>query len=162
MPRKRCCGRIDEYPVCLKFVSHQGGNHTTVSLGIEEVEAIRLKDMKGYDQQACAKEMGLTRPTFQRVLASARKKVATALVEGRTILIEGGNYIMKNRVFECLDCGETWKAEPCSANGERGYEIPCPKCGSMNKAKIDDGEKHVCGGQAHQHGVGHRCCGGHH
>jgi predicted DNA-binding protein (UPF0251 family) len=106
MPRKRCCGLIDEYPVCRKFVASQNENQDAIILGVEEVEAVRLKDMTGYDQKECAKEMGLTRPTFQRVLSAARKKIATALAEGKTITIEGGHFIMKKRVFECLDCGE--------------------------------------------------------
>lgn len=160
MPRKRCCGRIDEYPVCKKFVSCNAGSREPVYLGVEEAEAIRLKDFKGYDQEQCAGEMGLTRPTFQRILAAARKKAAQALTEGRTIIIEGGHFIMKNRVFECLDCGETWEVEPCLEGGKHGYEIACPKCGSMNKAKLEGGERHACGGE-HHHGHGHGCCCGH-
>ena len=158
MPRKRCCGQIDEYPVCQKFVSLE--HEQIMSLGIEEMEAIRLKDMKGYAQEVCAKEMGLTRPTFQRILAAARKKIATALAEGQTIIIEGGHFIMKNRVFECLDCKETWEVEPCTEGGKHGYEIACPKCGSMNKTKLVDGERHACGGQGHhEHKEGCGCCG---
>ncbi len=163
MPRRRCCGRVDEYPACHQFVPNQMNGHHIMVLGIEEVEALRLKDMKGYDQEACAKEMGLTRPTFQRILAAARKKIATALVEGRTITIKGGHFVMKNRVFECLDCGETWEAEPCTEGGKHGYEIACPKCGGMNKVKLVDGVRHACGGAEqhhHQHGAG--CCGGGH
>ncbi len=160
MPRKRCCGIIDEYPVSCKFVSTQN-ERETISLGAEEVEAVRLKDMKGYDQAECARKMGLTRPTFQRILAAARKKIATALAEGKTIMIEGGNFIMKPRVFECLDCGETWEEAPCTEGGKHGYEIACPKCGSMNKVKITDGERHACGGhEGHGHGGGCGC--GHH
>ena len=160
MPRQRCCGRVDEYPVCQKFISQSGG--TPAALGVEEAEALRLKDMLGLSQEACAKAMALTRPTFQRILASARKKVATALTQGRTIIIEGGHFVMANRIFECLDCGEKWEVEPCSENGQHGYEIPCPKCGSMNKAKLVEGQRHECGGP-HRHGNG-GCgcgCGGH-
>lgn len=160
MPRKRCCGWVDEYPACRKFISPQGG--PPVVLGVEEAEALRLKDMLGNDQLICAQEMGLTRPTFQRVLSSARKKVATALAQGQTIIIEGGYFMMKNRVFECLDCKETWEVEPCTEGGKHGYEIPCPKCGSMNKMKVTDGERHACGGSDHhKHGGGGCGCGCH-
>jgi phage FluMu protein Com len=63
----------------------------------------------------------------------------------------------KNRRFECEDCGHIWEVEPCTAGGMHGYEIPCPKCGSMNKIKIgDDGQRHMCGGGHHEHGGG--CC----
>ena len=160
MPRKHCCGQVEDYPVCREFVSPQSG--PPMALGMEEAEALRLKDMLGYDQRVCAQEMGLTRPTFQRVLASARKKVATALAQGQTIIIEGGHFIMKNRVFECLDCKETWEVAPCTEGGKHGYEIPCPKCGSMNKTKVMDGERHSCGGpDHHEHGGGGCGCGCH-
>jgi predicted DNA-binding protein (UPF0251 family) len=148
---------VDEYPVCQKFITLHGGPPMT--LGLEEAEALRLKDMRGMDQESCAMEMALTRPTFQRILASARKKIATALYEGRTIIIEGGHFIMENRVFECLDCGEKWEVEPCGTDRRHGYEIPCPKCGSLNKTKImDGGERHACGGP-HGHGRGGCGCG---
>ena len=166
MPRKRCCGKIDEFPNCYKFISDQTDHHEVMRLGMEEIEAIRLKDMEGHDQKTCAMEMGLTRPTFQRILIAARRKIATALVEGQTIHIGGGNYQMKNRVFECLDCGETWEVEPCSEGGRHGYEIACPKCGSMNKTKLFEGQRHACGGagshEKHEHNAeGGGCCGGH-
>ena len=151
MPRKRCCGQIDEYPICRKFLSVESVQSETVTLAIEEMEAVRLKDKEGYDQEECARQMGLTRPTFQRILISARRKIATALVEARTIHIEGGHYQMKNRVFECLDCGKRWEEAPCTEGGRHGYEIACPACGSMKKTKIVDGVKHACGGGGHSH-----------
>lgn len=70
---------------------------------------------------------------------------------------------MKNRKFECQDCSYTWEVEPCTKGGKHGYEIACPKCGSMKKIKIDEsGQKHVCGGgshHGHEHGHGGGCCG---
>lgn len=157
MPRKRCCGRVDDYPVSCRFVSSQNKGDETVTLGVEEVEAVRLKDMIGHDQSECAREMELTRPTFQRVLSGARKKIATALTEGKTIIIEGGHFIMKNRNFECLDCGQNWEEAPCTEGGKHGYEIACPKCGSMNKVKLVDGERHACGGNGENHGTDCGC-----
>jgi len=155
MPRKRCCGRVEGCPAHREFISPKGG--TPIVLGVEEAEALRLKDMLGYDQQACAQEMGLTRPTFQRMLSAARSKVATALAEEKTIIIKGGHFVMANRVFECLDCGEKFEVGPCGEDKRHGYEIPCPKCGSLNKVKLVDGTRHACGG-AHGHGCG---CGHH-
>lgn len=129
-----------------------------VVLGIEEYEAVRLKDLEGLDQNGCAEQMGLTRQTFQRILQAARSKIAEALVHGRTIKIQGGNYMMKNRVFECAGCGHRWEEVPCTEGGKHGYEIACPKCGSEAKFKITEGGKTACGGQRHQHGHG-GCCG---
>jgi transcription elongation factor Elf1 len=68
---------------------------------------------------------------------------------------------MENRKFECVACGHQWEEQPCVAGGKHGYEIACPQCGSMQKAKIaSDGSKTVCGGHQHHRQPG--CCGGHH
>lgn len=62
---------------------------------------------------------------------------------------------MEHREFECADCGHVWQVEPCTMGGKHGYELSCPKCGSVKKMKIENGVKHVCGGQRGG------CCGGH-
>lgn len=53
----------------------------------EEFEAIRLKDLMGLSQTEAAEVMGISQPTFYRHLASARKKIAEAIVNGRSIRI---------------------------------------------------------------------------
>ncbi|HWR39797.1 MAG TPA: DUF134 domain-containing protein [Patescibacteria group bacterium] len=159
MPRRRCCGLIEDVPVCLGFHPQRRSELEPVALQLEELEAIRLKDHTSLAQAECAEFMGLTRPTFQRVLQSARSKIALALVEGRAIIIKGGNYMVKNRTFECSECGKIWEVEPCSEGGKHGYEIACPKCGSLKKSKLENGVKHACAGGHSGHGGG--CCGGH-
>lgn len=161
MPRKRCCGLIEREPTCQRFMPEAPKKIEEIELKVEELEAVRLKDLGRMDQAACAVAMGLSRATFQRILQSSRAKFAMALVEGRSIIIRGGNYMVKNRVFECQDCGHKWEVEPCSAGGKHGFEIPCPQCASMNKNKLgEDGIKQACGGgHAHTHDGG--CCGGH-
>lgn len=57
-------------------------------LGLEELEALRLKDEEGLDQEECAQHMRVSRPTFQRILVSARRKVAMALTHGRAIRVD--------------------------------------------------------------------------
>jgi len=61
-------------------------------LSLEETEAIRLKDLEHLAQAECAGEMNISRPTFQRILASARKKIADSIISGKALRIEGGNY----------------------------------------------------------------------
>lgn len=78
-----------------------------VCLSVEEVEAIRLKDMEGLEQEACAQQMNISRPTFHRVLGAARQKIADALLNGKAIRIEGGNFEMATRRFRCLN-GHEW------------------------------------------------------
>ncbi|NQT05769.1 MAG: DUF134 domain-containing protein [Dehalococcoidia bacterium] len=61
-------------------------------LSIEEVEAIRLKDFNGLEQEECAEKMNISRQTFQRVLGAARRNIADALFNGKAIRVEGGNF----------------------------------------------------------------------
>jgi predicted DNA-binding protein (UPF0251 family) len=68
-----------------------------VRLSVEEAEAVRLKDMEGLEQEQGAEKMNVSRPTFQRVLASGRQKIADALLNGKAIRIEGGNFEVSPR-----------------------------------------------------------------
>lgn len=61
-------------------------------LTVDEFEAIRLKDLVGLTQEDGARRMGISQPTFHRTLVSARKKIVDALVNGKVIRIEGGDY----------------------------------------------------------------------
>jgi len=58
-----------------------------VELSMEELEALRLKNILGFNQNQCAKKMKTSQSTFQRILSSAYKKVTEALVEGKAIRI---------------------------------------------------------------------------
>lgn len=58
-----------------------------VELTKEEVEALRLKNVKNLDQVECAKQMKTSQSTFQRILSSAYKKVSGAIVAGQAIKI---------------------------------------------------------------------------
>ena len=59
-----------------------------VELTIEEVEAIRLKNIKGFEQEDAAKKMKTSQSTFQRILSSAYKKISSALINGKAIKIQ--------------------------------------------------------------------------
>lgn len=61
-----------------------------ITLSVDELEALRLKDIEGLEQQDGAARMGVSRATFRRVLVSARRKVAEALVGGKALRVEGG------------------------------------------------------------------------
>jgi predicted DNA-binding protein (UPF0251 family) len=67
-------------------------NPNEVILKVEELESIRLKDYLHLDQTEAAKRMGVSQPTFCRILGEARRKVTEALVEGKAIRVFGGNY----------------------------------------------------------------------
>ena len=63
-------------------------------LTVDEYEAVRLKDLEGMEQEEAAKKMNISQPTFHRLLLSARKKITDAIVNGKAIKIQGGNYVM--------------------------------------------------------------------
>ena len=67
------------------------GARENITLSLDEFEAIRLADNEGLYQDQAAGIMGTSRQTFARILDSAHKKVAMALVEARPLVIEGGN-----------------------------------------------------------------------
>ncbi len=89
MPRPRLCRRISFNPEIVYF-KPQGiplRLLKEVTLTAEEVEALRLKNIKNLDQVECAKKMKTSQSTFQRILKSAHEKVSVALVEGKAIKI---------------------------------------------------------------------------
>ena len=53
----------------------------------EELEAMRLKNIKNLDQRECAEKMKTSPATLQRILSSAYQKIAIALTEGKAIKI---------------------------------------------------------------------------
>jgi len=61
-----------------------------VILRLDEAEAMRLADLEGLYQEAAARYMGVSRPTFGRIIESARRKVADAILNGKALRIEGG------------------------------------------------------------------------
>jgi transcriptional regulator with XRE-family HTH domain len=58
-----------------------------VELRADEFEALRLMDYEGLYQEECAQRMGISRPTFSRMVAEARRKVADVLLHGKRLLI---------------------------------------------------------------------------
>jgi len=100
-----------------------------VRLSIEEAEAIRLKDIEGLEQEKCAEKMNVSRTTFSRMLDSARQKMADALLNGKAIRIEGGNYEMAVRHFRCGN-GHEWEV-PFEVMISKPPEL-CPTCNTAN------------------------------
>jgi predicted DNA-binding protein (UPF0251 family) len=96
-----------------------------VSLTVDELETVSLKDLRSLDQEHGAVAMNVSQPTFHRIIESAHRKIADALVNGKAVKIEGGNYAVRGtgRLFICDNCANEW-IEP--------YGTPspsrCPKC----------------------------------
>lgn len=100
-----------------------------VRLCVEEAEAIRLKDIEGLEQDECARKMNVSRTTFARILLSARRKMADALLNGKAIRIEGGNFEMAVRRFRC-EQGHEWEV-PFEIMIKEPPEL-CPTCNTPN------------------------------
>ena len=74
-----------------------------IVLKLEELEAMRLKDIEDLNQEECAERMQISRQTFQNIIDSARKKTVVALTEGKAIKISGGHYTTNSCRFKCMD-----------------------------------------------------------
>jgi len=61
-----------------------------VNLKLDEFEAIKLADYSGMYQEEAAQKMNISRQTFGRIIESAHKKIADALINGKALKIEGG------------------------------------------------------------------------
>ncbi len=66
-------------------------------ISVDEYEAVRLKDLEGVEQTEAAERMGISQPTFHRLVLSARKKIADSIVNGKSLKIEGGHYRISRR-----------------------------------------------------------------
>ncbi len=134
MPRPIIRRRISEMPSITCFMPSddvEGGTPENV-LKLEELEALRLKDLDGLDQRDCAARMAISRPTFQRILLSAREKVADSLLHGKAIRIEGGVYvhIEQGRGY-CRRCGRSWELPVVAEDGTGGGDAAVSAAGGV-------------------------------
>jgi len=96
-----------------------------VCLTIDQREAIRLSDLLGMSHEEAGRHMGVSRATFGRIIQRAREAVADALIHGKAINVEGGNYQLMDtaRMFRCGNCDHVWE-EPIGT----GRPLRCPSC----------------------------------
>ena len=136
MARPKNCRQISALPgySLFKPMGVPARSLPEVTLTVDEFEAIRLADQQGLYQEEAATRMGVSRQTFGRIVDAARTKIATALVEGYAIRIEGGEVrIADIRRFQCGDCRHAWELA-------RGLGRPsgCPSCESQNFHRLTD------------------------
>jgi predicted DNA-binding protein (UPF0251 family) len=108
-----------------------------IILTVDEFEAIRLADLENLYQEQAAEKMKVSRQTFGRIIDSAHKKVAEALVKGKALKIEGGEVEMAAiRKFRCYDCQHSWELPYGTGRPES-----CPSCksGNIHRAEEDRG-----------------------
>jgi predicted DNA-binding protein (UPF0251 family) len=92
MPRPRKPRFVSGYPTLTAFIPEGVPITGEVFLSVEELEAIRLSDFESLDQEAAANLMEVSRQTYGRILARARSIISEALVTGKALKIEGGDY----------------------------------------------------------------------
>ncbi|HOU27950.1 MAG TPA: DUF134 domain-containing protein [Thermoleophilia bacterium] len=95
-------------------------------LGVDELEALRLVDLEGLTHEQAAEVMGVSRQTVGRVLERGRTRVAEALVGGKAILIDGGQYRVEPRRMRCHACQARW-----TTTGDE-TATACPECGATD------------------------------
>ncbi len=100
--RKVCC-----LPSSNLFgpLNAQAEPESFVVMSVDEYETIRLIDLEDFTQEECADQMHVARTTVQRIYSKARKKLAEALVHGKTLRIEGGDYLLCEGLEETCRCG---------------------------------------------------------
>jgi predicted DNA-binding protein (UPF0251 family) len=96
MPRPIKCRKVCCLPITNMFgpVTGHQAPETVINMTVEEYETIRLIDFQNYNQEECGKYMSVARTTVQNIYNNARYKIAKALVEGKCLVIEGGNYTL--------------------------------------------------------------------
>jgi predicted DNA-binding protein (UPF0251 family) len=104
-----------------------------VALTVDEFEALRLGDFLRLEQDKAARRMKISRQTFGRILSSARKKIAEAIIQAKALKIEGGDYIMAKRRFRCFNCGHTWEVPFGTVR-----PTSCPSCDNLNIHRAEE------------------------
>jgi predicted DNA-binding protein (UPF0251 family)/predicted Fe-Mo cluster-binding NifX family protein len=94
---------VSTLPFCSRFGPENRLYDDIVNMTVDEYETIRLIDSIGLTQEQCANHMEVARTTVQAIYANARKKLAACIVDGKTLVIEGGEYRINECRKEC--CG---------------------------------------------------------
>lgn len=125
MPRPKKCRFVEREPG-VTFFKPQGIplrilEHSLIT--VDELEALRLADYLGMSHEEAAKQLKVSRPTVTRMLARAHQAIAGALVNGKAIRIEGGDYILEGFECHCPKCGAQWSVPSSGENTKL-----CDKC----------------------------------
>lgn len=138
-PRPKCLRKVRgiSYPSGFRPLESDGTKEEPVALYVEEFEAIYLCDHEGKLQAEAAESMGVSRPTLTRIYASARRKIADALVGGKRLIVEGGVSFTDAEWYRCGTCGLVYnKVIPT----RRSSVCRCPSCNSVNAVHFNPDE----------------------
>ena len=87
----------------------EGPVRQSVPMTVDEFETIRIIDLEGLTQESCAGQMEVSRATVQAIYGSARHKLAQALVQGRELVIGGGDFVLCTGEGQGCGCGHCHK-----------------------------------------------------
>ncbi len=119
-----------------KPIGVKGPGLVKVMLSLDEYEALRLADELGLSHADAADEMGISRSTFTRMIDKARNKIADFIINGKMLIIEGGNIHFRNNIIRCIDCGHMFKIS--FEDNIRN----CPECNSNKLINFAGGFGH--------------------
>ena len=106
MPRPRKCRQVCRLPRHDAFVPVGCARSAeAVVITVDEYETIRLIDKEGFSQEECSRYMGVARTTIQQIYNNASRKIAEAIVDGRKLRIEGGDYRLCDGSEKICTCG---------------------------------------------------------
>ncbi|HNZ80347.1 MAG: DUF134 domain-containing protein [Bacteroidales bacterium] len=130
MPRPKLNRRIAAPPLMMGYKPF-GIPRKVLSelyLHFDEFEAIRLLDYLGMTQAEAADKMNVSRPTLTRIYEKARRTIARAFVEGKMIMIEGGQVAFEGEWYRCKRCHRLIKG--------RENHVPCKDCDSYSDEEL--------------------------
>lgn len=132
MPRRKRYRRLLA-PPSIKGLSVYGPKNRSeqVILYFEEYEAIKLLDYDNLTQEEAAVCMDISRPTLTRIYESARNKVARSMVEGKDLVIRGGNFQFDENWYHCNSCQAKF-------NLIADTEKKCPVCNSSDIISLNN------------------------
>lgn len=90
LPRPKRCRLIDKLPEYRSFSPDDVDAYESVTMTVDEFETLRLLDNEGLTQEQCAARMNVSRTTVTAIYDRARKKICDVLVNGKRLLITGG------------------------------------------------------------------------
>jgi len=138
MPRPKNNRIVHEPPIFTDFkpVGLKGLALEQIQLSLDEFEAFRLADHIGLSHEEAAEEMEISRPTFSRLIEKARTKIASFIIEGKMLNIDGGNIHFRNNIIKCQSCGHMFRIKFNDTITE------CPACHSQNLLNLAGGFGH--------------------
>ncbi len=136
MARPRKCRKVCQLPPNPGFIPVcPQSRQDPVILNVDEYETLRLIDREGFSQAQCGDYMHIARATVQQIYTSARKKLADALVEGRPISIDGGDYRLCDGKEGVCHCGGCARHRQGQTKGGHSMKIAIP---------LDENKEDVC------------------